>query len=131
MLLVVVVVVAVRCRKLISAHCRGLLAACLACPSALPEANQHTVVDYWSLFGLFIGSVRRLPAEANQHTVVDSWRGLAPSWLALALLLACLLARFGGLPPNLITTLWALFGGVWLALDLLLTLSCANPLGCW
>ena len=74
---------------------------------ALPEANQHAVVDYlrsvwlvlvhcqklistlsWiigGLFGLFLGSVRRLLPEASQHAVVDYWR---PLFLALGLLLA-------------------------------------------
>ena len=52
---------------------------------------QKLISTLWwiigGLLGLFIGSVRRLPAEADQNTVVDVRRGLASSWLAFALLL--------------------------------------------
>ena len=97
MLVVVVLVLLVLLLVVVMVHC-----------GALPEANQHTVVNCWppvwlvrahrqklismlswiigGLFGLFIGSVRRLLPEASQHAVVDYWR---PVWLVLALLLAC------------------------------------------
>ena len=64
LLVLLVVVVAVRCRKLIR-----MLSWIIG-----------------GLFGLFIGSVRRLPAEANQYTVVDYWRACSAE---PALLLAC------------------------------------------
>ena len=71
------VVVAVRCRKLISTL-SWIVGGLFGLFERAARANQHAVVDYWCLFGLFIGSVRRLPAEANQYAVVDVRR---PVWL--------------------------------------------------
>ena len=74
LLVLLVVVVAVRCRKLIS---------------TLSWIVGGLFGDYWSLFGLFIGSVRRPTAESNHYTVGIVRRTAPSSCLALDLLLAC------------------------------------------